>query len=83
MKKSKSILIVICCIVFFGCNHKPEFYIDGKPFYTESRCIEHQVETKYEYHYGYNMLRGKHEWHFGPNTKTKCVQSVIDTIEIK
>jgi hypothetical protein len=29
------------------------------------------------------MMRGKFELHYGPNTKTECLKSVIDTIEIK
>jgi hypothetical protein len=40
-------------------------------------------KSNWEYHYGYNMMKGKFELHYGPNTKTECLKSVIDTIEIK
>ena len=70
-------------MLFFGCKPEPKFYINGKPFYLRSRCVESKTETNWEYHYGYNMFSGKWELHYGPNTKTECVHSVIDTIEIK
>ena len=80
---SACLLAILCCVLFFGCKPEPEFYINGKPFYTRSRCVESKTETNWEYHYGYNMFRGKWEYYYGPHTKTECVQSVIDTVEIK
>lgn len=78
-----SIFSILCCVVLFGCKPEPEFYINGKPFYTRSRCIESKTKTIWKFHHGHNRFSGKWEYHFGPNTKTVCVQSVIDTIEIK
>ncbi len=80
---SACLYATLCCLLFFYCKPKAEFYINGKPFYTMVRCIESKIETNWEYHYGYNMFNGKWEYHYGPNTKTECVQSVIDTVEIK
>ena len=80
---SACLLAILCCVLFLGCKPEPELYINGKPFYTRSRCVESETETIWEYHYGYNTFRGKYEFHYGPNTKTECVKSVIDTVEIK
>lgn len=80
MKKYLTLLILIVSI---GCTQKPQFYINGKPYYRNLRCIENKTETKCEWHYGYNMFRGKWEYHYGPNTKTECVKYAFDTIEIK
>ncbi len=80
---SASLLVILLCVLFFGCKPEPEFYINGKPFYTRSRCVESKTETNLEYHYGYNMFRGRYEYHYGPHMKTECVRSIIDTVEIK
>ena len=39
-------------------------------------------ETKYEYHWGYNLMNGKYDWHWGMNTETICDKSALDTIEV-
>jgi len=75
-------LVFIFCLLFFGCQPKPEFYIDGKPFYTKKRCLETITTSVWEYHFGYNYFNGEFEWHYGKNIKTECLKYVIDTIEI-
>lgn len=79
----KTLIFIILILTSCNLKIKPEFYIDGKPYYTSSRCVESKTTSNWEYHYGYNMMRGKFEFHYGPNTKTECLKSVIDTIEIK
>lgn len=79
----KIILLIFCCALFFGCKHKSEFTINGKSFYTNSRCIKSETEMVMDYIYGYNPLNGNWESHYEPTLKTICVKCVIDTIEIK
>ena len=80
MKLKFSMLFIL--LILFGCTPEPEFYINGIPYYTRSRCIESTHETVWEYHYGFSFM-GKYEYHYGPHTVTKCIQSTIDTIEIR
>jgi hypothetical protein len=79
----KNYLVVLIIFCIFACKPKPEFYIDGKPYYTKTRCIERVSETNYEYHYGYDFLTSSYGWHWGDNTTTTCVKTKIDTIAIK
>lgn len=67
-----------------SCNVQiqPEFYRNGKPCYTQSRCVKSHMITKWEYHYGYNFSTSKWEYHFGTNESRICDSSVTDTIEI-
>lgn len=77
-------IIVVFLIMFFSsCKPKPEFYIDGKPYYTRTHCVKSHTDHKYGYHYGYNFMNGKFEWHTGSYTKTICDESRTDTLEIK
>lgn len=78
--KIKQILIIA---LLLGCKPKAEFYINGRAYYTHSRCLETKHESKYGYHYGYNPMRGKFEGYFGSYTETTCIKTKIDTIEIK
>lgn len=80
-KRNSSKLVLLCCLLFIGCTHEPEFYIDGKPYYTKQRCVKDTTITEWEFHYGYSY-RMKFEGHYGSNTKTECLQYVTDTIEI-
>lgn len=70
-------------LIFLSCipERKPEFYKDGKGYYTRVRCVKSHNEIKYGYHYGYHM--GKFQNHYGSYNVTVCDSSVTDTIEIK
>lgn len=72
------LLICVC-----ACTPTPEFTIDGKGYYTRTSCVKSKSESRWEYHWGYNLFSGKWEWHFGPNTTTTCLEYRTDTIEIK
>lgn len=77
-------LLVILTVVLFGCKPKPEFYINGKPYYTNTYCIKSHVETKTGFHVGVGgipmegtpMVYGEYE-------ETICDEIRTDTIEIK
>lgn len=69
--------------IFSSCKRKAEFVVNGKQYYTEKRCIESYIHTEWEYHIGYNLFNGKWEPHYGPVTYKECINSIIDTIEIK
>lgn len=72
-------LIFLTVLAVFSCQ-KPEFYIDGKPYYTKERCVEKTLI--WEYHYGYNPHNfGKLEMHYGENEV--CIKIVVDTIELR
>jgi len=68
-------------LLLFSCDREPEFYVDGKPCYTRTVCVESESETVFEYHYGWHM--GTYKWHWGNNTTTTCIETRIDTVEIK
>lgn len=80
----KKLLLFSCLLLLMGCGQpEPEFYVKGKPYYTRERCVDSKIDHKWEYHYGYNYMTGKFGWHYGYNRSSKCIKSVIDTIEIK
>lgn len=55
-------------LAWTSCKPKPEFYINGKPYYTRSVCVESHLELKF---------MGE------PTFETECDKYKIDTIEIK
>lgn len=79
----KKYIFILFTLSLISCKHEAEFYIDGKPYYTSERCTKTESETKFGPHYGYNFMSGKYEYHLGSYTESVCVESVIDTIEIK
>jgi hypothetical protein len=81
MKNIKNCLVVLILFTIFACEHKPEFYIDGKPYYTRYRCVESTSERVYDYHYGYHFGTYKMGW--GWRTERTCIESTRDTIAIK
>lgn len=79
----KYFLLISLILVNSGCKPQPEFYINGKPYYTDTYCVKSHTKEDYTYHYGYNILSGKYEWHWGWETETICDETKTDTIEIK
>lgn len=75
------LLLVILSVGLGGCKPEPEFYINGRPYYTRETCTDYVTKTKIEYHYGYWM--GKYQYHYGPHVVTSCVSYRTDTLEIK
>jgi hypothetical protein len=78
-------LILLIAIVFTSCEFhpQPEGYINGKPYYTSTNCVKSHTQLKWEYYWGYSILRGKYCWHWGNNEITICDESKTDTIFIK
>ncbi len=79
-------LLIILFIGLFGCKHEPEFYINGKPYYTNTYCIKSHIIKKNGFHVGATggipiddsqMLR------IGEYEEIVCDKYRIDTIEIK
>jgi len=66
LKKMKKIFFIITVFIV-SCKPKPQFYIDGKPYYTEKRCIKEELAYQF----------------YGPKFKMECVEWKIDTIEWK
>lgn len=69
MKKNYILLlaisIIISLVLFTGCDFspKPEFYLDGKPYYSSTYFVESHSEEKLGYHYGMS---------FNQKTQKKC-----------
>lgn len=78
----KIILFALLLMLLTACNHKPEFYIDGKPFYTRQSCVDHYCEDEWGYHYDFNPLTGKFEYFYGIQEECRCIEVKIDTIAI-
>ena len=81
--------ITLLLFVLFSCKPTAEFYIDDKPYYTKSRCLEKRSEMVYDYHFGnhneYNEINevNKYKMGWGWRDKRICIRSTIDTIPIK
>lgn len=79
-------IIVVLIVLFFliSCGPIQPDYVDdsGKEYMFSNHCVKSHSESKWEYHYGYNMRNGGWNYHYGLNTETICDSSVRDTIEI-
>lgn len=76
-------LIIGLLILLVGCGpRKPDYVKDGKEYEIYSHCVKSHTESDYGYHYGYNFLNGKYEWHWGTETTTICDERRTDTVEI-
>lgn len=69
-------------ISFYGCKKEPEFFINGKGYYTENKCVKDTSYFKWDYRYGYSY-RGKLEFYWGHHLTYECLETAVDTIEIK
>ena len=82
---ASNLLYTMLCLVFFSfcsCKKEPDFFINGKGYYTENRCVKDTSYYKWSYEYGYSY-RGKMEFYWGNHRQYKCLESVVDTIEVK
>lgn len=77
-------ILLIFVFLLVGCDIpiKPDYVKDGKEYVITEPCVKSHVESKYEYHYGYNMMEGKFNWHWGLNNTTICDSTALDTLEI-
>lgn len=73
---------ILAFTLMLSCERKPEFCINGKGYYTETRCVKDSSWEEFGYHYGYNIMSGKFEFHNGIEFKRECIEQVVDTIEI-
>lgn len=80
----KVILTLIVLFLLISCGPIQPDYVDdsGKEYMFSSHCVKSHNESKWEYHYGYNMMKGGWNYHYGLNTETICDSMVADTIEI-
>ena len=79
MKKS----FVIAVLFLISCKPVPEFYINGKAYYTEKNCLKSHIEPEAGYSYGINPSNGNFGMVFGVHNSYVCDLYIIDTIEIK
>ena len=81
----KYLISILLLIALYSCNgpYKPDFVDkDGKEYEVRTYCLKSHEVSEYCYHYGYNMMNGKFDWHFGLDTKTVCDSMKMDTVEI-
>ncbi len=71
-------------ILLSACDPIKPDYVDknGKEYLFTHPCVKSHNESKWEYHYGYNMRNGGFDYHYGLNTKRICDSITTDTIEI-
>ena len=79
MKKTLiAILFLSACGPF-----RPDYVDDsGREYTILTQCVESHTKQDYGYHYGYNFMSGKYEYHYGMETETICDRYVLDTVEI-
>ena len=79
----KNILFILI-LLLVGCDYavKPDLVKNGKEYVVVNTCAHSHQETKYEYHWGYNLMNGKYDWHWGLNTTDVCDSTVLDTVEV-
>jgi len=78
----KRLLALVILVSACGPTH-PDYVDDnGKEYVFISQCVKSHSETKFGYHYGYNFMSSKYEWHNGTYTETICDEFKYDTIEI-
>ena len=78
------LLFILCVILLSSCTGptKPDLVVDGKEYVIRENCLSGHNESKYDYHYGYNAMRGKFEYHLGHHTEWVCDEWKLDTIEV-
>jgi hypothetical protein len=76
--------LLVFVLLLSACDPIQPDYVDknGKEYLFGNHCVKSHNESRYEYHYGWNMMQGKFNYHYGLNTETICDSSAIDTIEI-
>ena len=76
--------ILLGCLLLSACDPIQPDYVDksGREYMFTTYCVKSHSETQSGYFYGYNMLQGKWNYHYGLHTETICDSSAIDTIEI-
>ena len=79
---SNACKLVLCVVFLTSCERKAEFFIDGKGYYTKSRCLKDTTYSEWCYQYGVTY-NGKMGYYWGFRTKNECLESVIDTIQVK
>lgn len=77
------LLAILTLILFSSCGpKKPDFVKDGKEYDINQICIQSHTESTYGYHWGYNYMNAKYEWHMGWYEETICDEYKMDTVEI-
>jgi hypothetical protein len=76
-------LVLFCLLLVSYGPYEPDYVDDNcKEYLIEKICVDSHVETKFGYHYGYNIMNGKYEYHFGSYSETICDAYRLDTVEI-
>ena len=78
------LLILFVLVLLSSCGPQKPEYVDknGKEYVIMDVCVKSHNETRFGYHYGYNFMSSKYEWHNGTYTETICDSLKYDTIEI-
>lgn len=81
---TRLLFYIMTLSLLVGCEitRKPNFIKNGREYRIIGKCVDSHVENKFGYHYGYNFVNGKHEWHIGYYDVNVCDKTFTDTIEI-
>ncbi len=73
-------ILVLIIVVLYSCitNQPPKS--DKKTYYTVEVCTKSHSENKWEYNYGYNILKQKWEYGYGLHLVTICDSYRTDTV---
>lgn len=74
--------IIVAVILLSSCRVEPDFTKFGHDYVIIQNCVKSHDTTQYGYHYGFNMLNSKFEWHIGYYDETICDSIKLDTIEV-
>lgn len=79
----KTFILFALLIVLMSCGpRKPDYVNDGKEYMFYTNCVKSHTKSDYTYHWGYSIMSGKYEWHWGMETTTICDSTAVDTVEI-
>ena len=76
-------LVLFLLLAAVSCQPEPEFYIDGQPYYTRTRCIQSHTEVIFDWRYGYDFFTQTYRYSWGPHPVSVCDCYKKDTLQIK
>lgn len=75
---------LLIAILFISCRQY-NYTTDGRKYWIKETCKESHVQPKTGYHWGWNWIHSKYEFHwqyqcFSSCKETVCDKTIYDTI---
>jgi ABC-type glycerol-3-phosphate transport system substrate-binding protein len=64
--RARTVVILLLVLVLAACGN-----VSSGPVCPAGQHVETETSVEWTYHWGYNLLSGKYEYHFGPQTTTE------------